>query len=128
MVADASFPLGGTWNDENTIVFAPELGKPILRVSAGGGTTTPVTSLGGARFGVHGSPQFLPDGQHFLYVVATSPNEGDVHVGSIDSTETTRLVPTQSPAVYSPSGHLLYSARRRPRGATLRPVAAGAFR
>ena len=36
---------GGTWNADGVIVFAPSLTSPLMRVSAAGGETTPVTLL-----------------------------------------------------------------------------------
>ena len=59
--------VGGSWNRNNTIIFASGL-EPhaVVRVSAGGGVPTPVTAPSGTHHG-HSYPSFLPDGQHFLY-------------------------------------------------------------
>src|SRR5262249_16230863 len=50
-----------------------------------------------------------PDGRHFLYYVAGSPEAKGIYVGSLDSSETRRLVPAaDSLGVYASTGHLLF--------------------
>jgi dipeptidyl aminopeptidase/acylaminoacyl peptidase len=110
MVADAPFPLGGTWNRDGVILFAPALG-PLFRVSAEGGAVTPVTSLEQTyrdRVGAHAAPFFLPDGRHFFFVAGTGPFTGRVYVGSLDSKDIKMLPWTDSGAVYSPAGYALF--------------------
>jgi serine/threonine protein kinase len=43
-LADASVPFGGTWNRDGVIVFAPNVGSPLLQLPAGGGAPTPLTA------------------------------------------------------------------------------------
>lgn len=46
VVRDAPFGQGGTWNRDNVIVFAPSaIGTPLMRVSAGGASAAPITTL-----------------------------------------------------------------------------------
>ncbi|MCZ7650381.1 MAG: serine/threonine-protein kinase [Thermoanaerobaculia bacterium] len=60
---------GGTWNRDGTILFAPHQYGPLFTISERGGDPQPATAFGdGARSGTHRFPQFLPDGQHFLYL------------------------------------------------------------
>jgi serine/threonine protein kinase len=103
---------GGTWNRDGLILFAAStFGGPILRVSAAGGSATPMA----IRFDTPGTqmgyawPTFLPDGRHFLYLargeVTTS---GSIYAGSLDSKEAKLLLKTNSAALYSPPGYLLY--------------------
>ena len=62
---------GGTWNDDDVIVFGGRTGG-LLRVSANGGEPTPVTTLEGTAGEVaHRWPQFLPDADHFLFMGGT---------------------------------------------------------
>jgi hypothetical protein len=62
---------GGTWNQDNTIIFSS--GVAILRVAAEGGQPTPVTTLDRSRGEVaHRYPAFLPDGRHFLFSIVSS--------------------------------------------------------
>ena len=81
----------------------------IQRVSAGGGTPTPVTTLDPSRQEIaHAWPQFLPDGTHFLYLAVSKTGNDAIYVGSLDSKERTLLLNANSNAVYSPPGYLLY--------------------
>jgi eukaryotic-like serine/threonine-protein kinase len=57
--------LGGTWNRNGVIVLPLSLGSGLYRVSASGGTPVPLSGSGGASKPVY--PEFLPDGQHFLF-------------------------------------------------------------
>jgi Tol biopolymer transport system component len=103
----------GTWNREGTIVFTPRTILPIHRVSASGGQSIPVTVLNESRQETgHTYPSFLPDGRHFLYLAQSRNPENDaVFVGSLDSTETKFLLQTDSGAVYTTPGYLLFLRR-----------------
>ena len=108
-LADAPFPLGGAWSRDGVILFGRAIGSPLFRVSAGGGATTQATSLGQTNgIAAHGAPFFLPDGLHFLFVLLTGPTTGDVYVGALDSHDVKLLLRSNSAAVYSPSGHVLF--------------------
>src|SRR5262245_8098353 len=48
-LADAPKPAGGSWSPGGVIVFAPNNGIPLQRVSAGGGTSTSATRFDGAN-------------------------------------------------------------------------------
>jgi hypothetical protein len=53
-------------------------------------------------------PQFLPDGRHFLYYVPTPVEGRGVYIGSIDSTDTKRVLKTDVKALYTAPGYLLF--------------------
>ncbi len=91
--------IGGTWNQDGTILFMGHSG--LLRVSARGSEPTPVTQ---GRLHLH--PQFLPDGRQFLYWVPT-PAPSGVYVGQLDGSESQRVLDADAGAVYV-SGHLLF--------------------
>src|SRR5262249_27497536 len=55
--------------------------------------------------GSHQFPQFLPDGQHFIY---STPTENGVYAGSLDGKKAKRLTSADSAAVVSPTGFLLF--------------------
>ena len=75
-LADAPFPLGGTWSRDGVILFGRAIGSPLFRVSAGGGATTQATSLDQTNgIAAHGSPFFLPDGRHFFFVVSNRSDD-----------------------------------------------------
>ena len=108
-LAEARLPGGGTWNRDGLILFAATSGSPIFRIPALGGEPLAVTTLKtspeqGVRAG-HRSPQFLPDGRHFLFL-----SRGDgVYLGELDSSDTRRVLETDGDraTVYA-SGHLLF--------------------
>jgi serine/threonine protein kinase/Tol biopolymer transport system component len=105
-----SLPRGGTWNREGVIVFGPNTGTGLYRISASGGERTPVTSIDVTKQETaHRWPFFLPDGRHFLYYARSGrPENSAVFVASLDSSETRRLVETTSNAAYAPPGYLLF--------------------
>jgi WD40 repeat protein len=77
-----------------------------MKVSAAGGEVTPATTLGPDQSG-HFTPQFLPDGRHFLYYVIGSPDINGVYVGDLATSETRLVLKTESMAFYA-SSSLLY--------------------
>jgi serine/threonine protein kinase/Tol biopolymer transport system component len=106
VLANATLPWGGTWNSDDTILFAPLTGS-ILRIQATGGEPAVVTRLG-AQQSNHSSPQFLPDGDHFIYYVSGSPDVRGVYVAALGKPEGQRLVDADSIAACVASGHLLF--------------------
>ena len=69
---------GAAWNADDVIVFTTGPGG-LSRVSAQGGPLSPATT---AREGSHFWPQFLGDGNHFIYAAAVT---GSVYLGSLDN-------------------------------------------
>jgi Tol biopolymer transport system component len=106
VLADAQLPRGGTWNADDTIVFVPGTG-PVYRLSAAGGERTQVTTIGALQSS-HSSPQFLPDGSHFLYGVTGSPDVRGIYVAGLDGSASERLVDTNSLRASYSGGHLLF--------------------
>ena len=101
-------PLGGAWNDDGTILLATNPGNPILRIRVDGGDSSPTTRFESPQQRSHSSPQFFPDGRHFLYFVVGSPETRGVYIGRLDGLETRRLFDADAPAVYTATGHLLF--------------------
>ena len=102
---------GGTWSSEGVIVFAPSAGSGLQRVSASGGESKVLTEMDSARQETeHRWPQFLPDGQRFLYWVLSSKSEYlGVHVASLSSpNERIRIVESNFFARYAgrPNGSM----------------------
>jgi serine/threonine protein kinase/Tol biopolymer transport system component len=115
VICDSIVARGGTWAPSGDIVFAPNDHDVLYRVSASGGTATPVTTLDPAHEYSHRWPWFLPDGKHFLYLAQTfgsAQDRGRIYVGSLDSKERRLVVTANSIALYSPTGHLLYCRDR----------------
>jgi Tol biopolymer transport system component len=67
-VAEAAYPFGATWNDDDTIIYAASLGSGLLRVRASGGSPEQLTKPDGASQGyAHVFPQALPGGRRVLF-------------------------------------------------------------
>ena len=95
---------GGTWSRNGTIVFADALGREGLkRVPDVGGTATPVTKVAtaGTSDG-HRYPQFLPDGEHFLFLHLTATADvGGVYVGALDGSAPVKVLAGQDSALFA---------------------------
>jgi serine/threonine protein kinase len=105
-LASAPAPRGGAWSKDGTIIFATNPGNPIFRI-ARGGELVAVTRFESTQQGEQSTPQFLPDGRHFLFFVTGSPEARGVHLGQLDGLETKRLFDADAPAVYT-TGHLIF--------------------
>jgi Tol biopolymer transport system component len=115
-ICEAPNGLDGTWNRSDDILLAVTVsGKRVIaRVAASGGTPVAVTALDeAAGDNRHLAPYFLPDGRHFIYLVAGSKANGGndpraLYVGSIDNSEAPKLLlPGGSNAKYA-QGHLFF--------------------
>ena len=101
-------PGGGAWNQDDIIIFSPQLEGALFQVPATGGTPKPLTSLDEASHeSNHMWPAFLPDGRHYLYQASAG-----IYIGTLGSTDRTLLIRQESldltAVQYSPSGHLVY--------------------
>ena len=105
-VCDAAQGVGGAWNTQNIIVFAPTPTTSLAKVDAAGGTPTPVTELENGET-YHRWPSFLPDGRHVIYQAQRGITR-ELRIGSLDSRETAALAAADSQGVYA-SGHVLFS-------------------
>jgi len=94
---------GASWNKSGVILFATA-GTAIRRISIDRGAPTAVTTVDASNGGQQW-PWFLPDGQHFLFF---SANTRAIFVGSLDSPATTRVVASDSNAVFAPPGQILF--------------------
>jgi Tol biopolymer transport system component len=104
VVCDAKAGRGGSWSGGGIIVFAPDIGSPICKVSESGGSPVPVTHL--APKEAHRQPVFLPDGKRFLYSVRV--DEGNMlYAGSIDGSLQKRVVENASNAAFA-GGRLFF--------------------
>jgi serine/threonine protein kinase len=107
-LTDAPASPGGAWNADGTILFGPNSTSPLMRVSANGGQVTPVTTVDPPRQVSHRFPRFLPDGKHFLYYAAGTPEGRGVYVGSLDKDPPKRLFDADSAATFLAPDQLLF--------------------
>jgi hypothetical protein len=104
----------GAWGADGTILFARAVNSPILRLTPGGGTAAPVTSLLPGQAS-HMWVQFLPDGNHFIYLARTSLTGSDpdarIYAQSLEGGPPIMLLATESRAVAVPD-YLLFARDR----------------
>lgn len=108
-ISDAPNPSGGTWNREGIIAFSQSAAGPLYQVPAAGGEPKPLTTLGDDVD--HRWPSFLPDGRHFLFLAVKQMGLSQVCIGFLDSSEIRRFFTSETRALYSPPGYLLFLHR-----------------
>jgi serine/threonine protein kinase len=108
-LCEASFTVGGAWNRKGDIIMAPTSDGVLYRVPATGGVPTALTALDESRGErSHWMPQFLPDGEHFLfYAAAKQAGQSGLCVGSLSEKATRLVLSTDRSAMYT-AGYLLF--------------------
>jgi hypothetical protein len=110
-IADAGgiSPASGSWNQDDVIVFG-HLNSGLFRVAAKGGSPVPLTTLDRSRNEMaHWAPWFLPDGRHFLYLIASADREkGGLYVGDLASKTLKPVAIGNTRAIYVNPGYLLF--------------------
>jgi len=110
-LCEAPVGLGGSWNQNDVIVFAATTGSGISQVSAFGGRPQRISSLDDAKGEFsHRWPEWLPAAKAILYTVGTvgSWNDAQIVAQSLATGERTVVVQGGSNPRYLASGHLLY--------------------
>src|SRR5262249_26463954 len=103
-LCDVPNSFGGTWSRDGLIMFS--LGGGLQKVSAAGGVPSAVAT--GAKGEAMWRPSFLPDGRHFLYRVTPPSPGGPIYIGSLDSSDRTKLLDADSTNVAFTQGHVLF--------------------
>jgi serine/threonine-protein kinase len=114
-VCDAPIGLGGSWNASGMILFAAGTGSALFLVPASGGTPQRVTTLDidKGEFS-HRWPEWLPDGETFLYTVGTTGSWNDAQiVAQSRNGPRTVLAQRGTNPHYLPTGHLLFAQNGR---------------
>ena len=112
-LCDAPVGRGGAWNRDGTIVFAPSVASPLLRIPDAGGEPVPLSAPLAPGSG-HGYrwPYFLPDGKHFLYFSDWStpgdPEANGIYIGSLEGSKPRLLTSELTGNVEFADGRLLY--------------------
>jgi Tol biopolymer transport system component/tRNA A-37 threonylcarbamoyl transferase component Bud32 len=130
VIADAPSARGGSWSEDDTIVFTPVGGGTICRVSAHGGAVTPLTKLDLSRGeSAHYWPVFLPGGTQYLYFARSGVTDNSgIYLARLDgSIPAVRIVPSLSAGipVIRPSMGGLYLIWAREHDLLAQPVDAG---
>ena len=108
-ICDVGDIRGGTWSQDDVIVYGTPQQAGLFRVPAAGGTPVALSTIDAAAGEInHRAPWFLPDGQHFLYTARNlDTRKTRVYVDSIDArpgTQTRReVLAGDTNAVYVPS-------------------------
>jgi len=105
-ITDAPEPHGGDWSG-SWILFAGDNG--IFRVAPDGTQRAQLTTLDQALGDrQHAWPEFLPDGNRFLYIVRSmQPARTGLYLGALDGSVNRRVTDLYSRTTYS-AGHILY--------------------
>lgn len=110
-ICDAPSGRGGTWSQENLIVFAPDVNEGLSEIVATGGVPKKITKPDATKSEQgHRWPVFLPDGKHFLYLAANfsgTKNVNNILVGALEG-ESRLVVEAGANAAYADPGYLLY--------------------
>lgn len=98
---------GGSWSSSGVIIFSSQR-SGLYSVPASGGTPASLTILNARDLEVaHRSPQFLPDGEHYIYLVVSPRTEkAGTYLGALHSPKSMRIIDV--PAVYAAPGYLIY--------------------
>ena len=98
----------GDWHGA-VILMACSASKGIQRLTASGGAPTAVTSLDRLRGEItHLWPQFLPDGEHFIYRALAESEAAATYVGSLKGGTPIKLVETSAMARFAAPDRLLF--------------------
>jgi serine/threonine protein kinase len=114
ILCDAPTDRGGSWGDDGTIVFTPDVGAPLTKVSSSGGTPQPMTTLDiQADETTQRWPQVLPGAKAVLFTATGSGvgaifEDADIVVYSIASGRRKTLLHGGFYARYLPSGYIVY--------------------
>jgi len=113
-ICDAPNARGGSWNKAGEILFAPNPSGVLYTVPSGGGIPTAVTVLDSSLNELeHIWPQFLPDGEHFIYLGRTvRDDESWIYLSSIGSTDRTRIAASVSNPLFALPSHLMFLKER----------------
>lgn len=98
---------GGTWNENDVILFASTHVSSISSVSASGGPVTDLTQLDqDTDFRSHRFPHWLPGGEAFFYLAVSRTGgagilTSELRLGTLDNPAGKKLMPSTTNVVYS---------------------------
>jgi Tol biopolymer transport system component len=99
----------GSWSVGGEILYDGEATAPLMRVSATGGIAKPEVSLEDLEEVVSlGWPEFLPDGEQFIFLADQTEEDTRVMIRSLGSSEGRVLTTADSRVQYVEPGYLVY--------------------
>ncbi len=103
---------GGSWSEDDTIIFGTETPSGLWRVPAGGGEPEEITTLNAETGQVnHGWPEVLPGGRAVLFTILTADlDTAQIAVADLETGEHRVLVPGGHSPRYASTGHVVYAA------------------
>jgi Tol biopolymer transport system component len=107
-LSTAPVPAGAAWSRDGVILHPLVPDGPLFRTTGDGGAVAPATQLAAGQTG-HRGPAFLPDGRHFVFYAAGSAEARGIYVGELGGPGIRRLLDADTPAVFVPPDHLLYT-------------------
>ena len=108
-IAGAPNGRGGSWNEQDVILFAPTGRGPLYQIPGVGGDSAQVTVVDGAEES-HRFPHFLPDGRQFTFSLMREA-ASLLAVGSLDGSDYGILQDGTSDGLPFP-GYLLFVSQR----------------
>jgi serine/threonine protein kinase/Tol biopolymer transport system component len=112
-LTEVAMLVGGTWNNDDVIVYATGAYSTLYQIPAAGGTPAGATRPPREGSGqAHRWPFFLPDGRHFLYFATWStpgdPHGDGIYAASLDGGEAKLVSNEIGGNVEYADGRLLY--------------------
>jgi eukaryotic-like serine/threonine-protein kinase len=109
VLAEAPNARGGTWNQDNVIVFEPDYRNSLWQINAASGAPTRLTKIEEQKHTTHRWPQFMPDGKHFIFFATnhSGSTEEGIYFGSLADGSYRRVIDSDAGGQYA-SGYLLY--------------------
>ena len=104
---------GGAWSENDEIIYAPETDGVVMRVGAGGGAPSAVTSSDTVPGrGGHRWPHFLPGGRRFLFFARNAAKVSDegIYLASLEGGPARMVLNAQGGAAFLPPDRILFVA------------------
>jgi Tol biopolymer transport system component/tRNA A-37 threonylcarbamoyl transferase component Bud32 len=109
VVCPAPLGRGGSWSQDDVILFSPNFRSGLYTVSPAGGTPTLLIDQKDTPYSSLRWPQFLPDGKHFIFlgVQHEKAEESTLLIASVNEPKPRPIMTATAAARYA-SGRLLF--------------------
>jgi serine/threonine-protein kinase len=111
-LCDAVNPVGGSWGDDDRIVFAAREGQELLRIDGDGGTPEVLTSTKTTKSRSLALPQVVNGGKTVLITRRTGTsnhNYWSIGAFDVDTGDSHILIRGGTSGQYVPTGHLVFA-------------------